>query len=419
MNIQRPRGTYDILPDDAARWRFVEDVVRRVAALYNYGEIRTPIFENTDLFVKSEGEATDIVSKQMYTFKDRAGRSLTLRPEMTPNVIRAYLEHSLDQKEKCAKLYYVGPIFRYEKPQAGRYRQHHQFGVEAIGIAAPALDAEVVEMIMHLYGELGLTGLKALVNSVGCKKCRPGYNAMLRGYLKTRMKDLCADCQRRAEVNPLRVFDCKLPLCASVIAHAPRVNDSLCDECQDHFRAFCALLEESGIEYKVKPELVRGLDYYTRTAFEVISEALGAQNAVGGGGRYDDLIESLGGPPTPAIGFGTGIERILMLLDEGGKALPVKRGGAVTVVAWGSECAAAARKLLRDLRRAGVAADMDFAMGSLRAQLRRADRSGSPCALLLGEDECARGVVKVKEMKTGEEREIALGEIAETLKKKI
>ncbi|MCX6355650.1 MAG: histidine--tRNA ligase [Candidatus Aureabacteria bacterium] len=416
MKIQRPRGTADILPEEVARWHFVEDTVRRVAALYNYREIRTPIFESTELFIKSEGESTDIVSKQMYTFQDRGDRSLTLRPEMTPNVIRAYLEHSLNQKEKLTKLYYLGPIFRYEKPQAGRYRQHHQFGVEAIGCAEPALDAELVEMIMYFYGELGLAGLKAVVNSVGCTQCRPGYSALLRNYLKTKLQELCADCQRRTEVNPLRVFDCKQPLCAAAISQAPRVSDNLCDTCSGHFRTFCALLEESGIAYTVKPELVRGLDYYTRTAFEIISEDLGAQNAVGGGGRYDDLIESLGGPSVPAIGFGTGIERILMIMEERGVTFPTAGGGAVSVAVWEEECARAGRGVLRSLRRAGIGAEMDFCHGSLKSQLRRAHKSGSPFVLVLGRDELSRGMVKIKEMSTGSEQEVSLEKVGETLK---
>jgi histidyl-tRNA synthetase len=417
MKIQRPRGTADILPDDAGRWHFVEDVIRQVAALYNYREIRTPIFESTDLFVKSEGEFTDIVSKQMYTFKDRAGRSLTLRPEMTPNVIRAYLESSLGQKEKFVKLYYMGPIFRYEKPQAGRYRQHHQFGVEALGNAAPALDAEVVEMIMGLYQRLGLSGLKAVVNSVGCKKCRPAYNALLRSYLGAKKGELCADCQRRAETNPLRVFDCKEAACAAAIGEAPKITDNLCDECSDHFREFRWLLDEAGIEYQVKPELVRGLDYYTRTAFEIVSEDLGAQNAVGGGGRYDDLVEALGGPPTPAIGFGTGIERILMVMAERGIAVPDNCRPGVFLIAWEQAGMEAARQLLRSLRRGGVSAEMDYNMGSPKSQLRRADRLGVPAVLFLGKDELSRGMAKLKNMETGEEREIALGEAVETIRR--
>jgi len=352
----------------------------------------------------------------MYTFEDRGGRSLTLRPEMTPNVIRAYLENSLGQKDKIVKLYYLGPIFRYEKPQAGRFRQHHQFGAEAIGGADPALDAELVEIAMRLYVEIGLKGLKAAVNSVGCKKCRPPYNALLREYLNSRQASLCPDCKRRAHSNPLRVFDCKESICAQAIAMAPSITDNLCDECREHFESFCCFLEEAGIEYAVNPRLVRGLDYYTRTAFEIISEDLGAQNAVGGGGRYDDLIELLGGPPTPAVGFGTGMERMLMIMSRRGTPGAPEERGPVAVVVWEKESQKEGRSMLRALRCAGIAAEMDFSLGSLKSQLRRAHRGGSRCVLLMGRDELAKGAVKFKNMETGEEREIAAGDAVAAVK---
>ena len=416
VRIQRPKGTFDILPEESARWRFLEGTIRRVSDLYGYGEIRTPVFESTGLFVRGVGNTTDIVSKEMYTFKDRAGRSLTLRPELTVNVIRAYLENFMDRKGKLVKLYYLGPIFRYEKPQAGRFRQHHQFGVEAIGCAEPALDAEIIEMLMHLYGELGIGGLRAVINSVGCKLCRPGYNARLRNYLKEKVNALCDDCRRRSEKNPLRVFDCKKPSCAAVIAGAPRVTDSLCAACREHFETVCGLLTESGLEYEENPNLVRGLDYYTRTAFEIISRGLGAQNAVVGGGRYDDLVELLGGSPTPAIGFGTGLERILMLMKE--QKLEPRGKALVTVYLafWEREHLGVVRRLLGSLRRAGVAAETDFALNSLKSQLRRAHRAGIPFVILLGGEELGRGNVRLKEMATGEEKEIALADVVETIK---
>ena len=411
MNLLKPRGTFDVLPDEAARWRVVEEAARRVAGLYGFGEIRTPIFESTDLFVRGVGEATDIVRKEMYTFKDGSGRSLTLRPEGTAPVIRAYLENSLGRAETPARLYYLGPVFRYEKPQAGRYRQHHQFGAETIGAAAPAADAETIQMLLQFYAMLGIERVATMVNSVGCRQCRPGYGAALAAHLAERKAALCGDCRRRAETNPLRVFDCKQPGCAEIIAAAPRVKEHVCARCRGHFDAVLGLLDEAGVHYTVKPELVRGLDYYTRTTFEIVAGELGAQNAVGGGGRYDDLVELLGGPPTPAVGFGTGIERVLMVMKEQGAASRDARGVAVAVVAWEPDAMPVARRMLRELRAAGVGAEMDGEGGSLKSQMRRAGRRGIPFVLILGAEERARGAATLKEMRTGQEREMPLDRV--------
>ncbi|MCX6357650.1 MAG: histidine--tRNA ligase [Candidatus Aureabacteria bacterium] len=309
----------------------------------------------------------------------------------------------------------MGPIFRYEKPQTGRYRQHHQFGVEAIGIAEPEADAEIIEMILHLYTELGITGLTPVINSVGCKECRPGYTSTLRGYLEARAADLCEDCRRRVVLNPLRVFDCKVPRCGAVIAAAPKVSDNLCPACRSHFEAVCVSLRASGIEYVVRPQLVRGIDYYTRTTFEILSGELGAQNAVGGGGRYNDLVETLGGPPTPAIGFGTGIERVLMIMAERGIPCPGDVKRVVPLVVWERECLVAARVLLAGLRRGNIPAEIDFSLPSIKSQLRRAHRAGAPRVLILGKDEMARNVVKIKQMGEGAEREVALDAVVREL----
>lgn len=419
MKIQKPRGTFDILPGEVGLWRFVEDTARRVAALYGYREIRTPIFERTELFVRGVGASTDIVSKEMYSFDDRAGRSLTLRPEGTAPVIRAYIENSLGSREGFTKLFYIGPLFRYEKPQAGRFRQHHQFGAEAIGSSSTAVDAEIIEMVMSLYGELGLSGLTAAVNSVGCGDCRPGYDSALRGYLLERVPALCDDCRRRADVNPLRVFDCKNPSCAETIAGAPRLGDSLCPSCRTQFGDLRGMLDASGIRYEVKPELVRGLDYYTRTTFEVLSDALGAQNAVGGGGRYDNLVELLGGKPTPAIGFGTGLERIVMLLKERGLEYGDPGRPAVHFAFWEEKNLGVARRILGALRRAGVAAEMDCEARSLKSQLRRANRASIPLVVILGGDEVAEGKARLKDMGTGEEKVLNLDDLVPAVRKEL
>ncbi|MDD5556895.1 MAG: histidine--tRNA ligase [bacterium] len=408
MSIQRLRGTADILPDEAPLWRRIESAARREARLYGCREIRTPVFERTELFSRSVGETTDIVSREMYTFPDRGGRSVTLRPEGTAPVVRAYLENALHRTAREARLYYLGPIFRYEKPQAGRQRQHHQFGVEAFGDGGPAIDAEVIELLMRFYEELGMRDLSLLVNTVGCAACRPAFNGRLAAFLASRRPDICEDCRRRSDGNPLRVFDCKSAGCAAVIAEAPRAIESVCPACRVHFDGLRALLDEAGIAHTVRPELVRGIDYYTRTAFEVLAGGLGAQNAVGGGGRYDDLVESLGGPPTPAVGFGTGIERIVMVMAAQGIAAPPPDGAVVSVIAWEPEGIAAGRRALRSLRGAGIPAEMDHRGGSLRSQLRRAHRAAAAYALLVGAAECARGAARLKDMRTGEEREVPL-----------
>lgn len=384
----------------------VEETARRVAAGYGYGEARTPIFEHTELFVRGVGEATDIVSKEMYTFLDRAERSITLRPEGTASIIRAYLQHSLHRRERFTKWYYLGPVFRYEKPQAGRLRQHHQFGVEAIGCDNPALDAEVIGMLLAFYRELGLDKLTLLLNSVGCAECRPAYNALLRDYLAGVESKLCGECVRRARENPLRVFDCKVELCAPVIAAAPKVGASLCGPCREHFQSVCGFLDDDGIEYELRETLVRGLDYYTRTAFEVVAGELGAQNAVGGGGRYDGLIETLGGPSIPAIGFGAGLERILMVLESQNALPSPDEGPSVSIVVWEEQALPPARAVTAQLRAAAINVDIDYTLPSLKSQLRRANRLNIPLVLIVAPGELERGVIKLKNMRTGEEREV-------------
>ncbi|MEA3454692.1 MAG: histidine--tRNA ligase, partial [Candidatus Caldatribacteriota bacterium] len=316
MFIKVPKGTQDILPEDISKWYYIEDIIKEILNKYGYKEIRTPFFEYTDLFVRGIGESTDIVTKEMFTFPDRKGRSLTLRPEGTAPVVRAYLENTMGRTSKVIKLFYLGPMFRCEKPQAGRFRQFNQFGIEIIGTKSSAADAEVIITVLDVYKKLGLKNLEILINSVGCKKCRIDYVQKLKKYLKDKKDFLCSECKERYTKNPLRVLDCKKDSCKRTIEEAPMITENLCQECESHFAQVKSYLDDQKIVFHEDPHLVRGLDYYTKTAFEIISGGLGAQNAIGGGGRYDDLIEELGGKPTPAVGFAAGIERMIIAIDQ-------------------------------------------------------------------------------------------------------
>ena len=412
MLTHRPRGTNDILPDEAARWQAVESVIRGVCRDFGYGEIRTPVFEHTELFLRSAGETTDVVRKEMYTFEDRGGRSITLRPEGTAPVVRAYLENNLHAAPQPVKLYYLAtPMFRYERPQAGRYRQHHQFGAEVLGSLDPAVDAELISLPIELLRRLGVEGLGVKLNSIGCPRCRPGYVDALRAYYRDRLDDVCPDCRVRFEANPLRMLDCKRETCRSHRQGAPRSVDHLCAECAEHFDTLRALLEELEIRYVLDPTLVRGFDYYTKTVFEVFYSGLGAQDAVCGGGRYDGLVEELGGKPTPGIGFGMGMERLLHVLADLGRELPAKPGISVFVATAGDDVRAHAVRLVHRLRRAGISADTDYAGRSLRSQLRFADRYPARFAVILGADEVARGMVTVRDLRSGEQVEVPIADL--------
>jgi histidyl-tRNA synthetase len=409
MSYSAPRGTQDILPEDAPRWQALERAFRAVCARYGYGEIRTPVFEETDLFVRSVGAETDIVSKEMYTFTDRGGRSMTLRPEGTAPVVRAYLEHKLHGRPGVQKFYYVAPIFRYDRPQAGRYRQHHQVGIEALGAPGPDLDAEIIALATDLLTALDLQGGRLNINSIGCPDCRPAYREALRRALEPCLSELCALCQHRYQHNPLRILDDKNEQCRELTRDAPSILDYLCEPCREHFAGLRALLDELQIAYAVNPRVVRGLDYYVRTTFEIVHEGLGAQNALLGGGRYDGLAEELGGPPTPGIGFGSGIERLLLALQSQGWCAPAP-APPVYVATMGDAARRAGFLLLARLRRAGVAADMDYLARSLNAQMKEADRRCSPTAIVIGEDEIARGVVTLRDMTSREQREVTADE---------
>lgn len=410
-----PRGTQDILPSVSGQWQYVEKTIRKVCDLFGYKEIRTPIFEHTELFLRGIGETTDVVSKEMYTFTDRGERSITLRPENTAATVRAYLEHKLYADTALNKLFYIGPMFRYDRPQAGRYRQFHQFGVEAIGTANPAIDAEIIILATQFLKALGLNELKLQLNSVGCPKCRPVYREKLQAFLKDKVKDLCPDCQSRYDRNPMRILDCKNEKCTALSQGAPQMADCLCDDCHEHFEQLKDFLKAVHIDFVLNPRLVRGLDYYTKTAFEIQYAPLGAQSAVCGGGRYDGLIEECGGSSTPGIGFAIGIERVMLALEKQDLLPKADASLDALVVPLGKEAQAVAFKILYELRSAGHKADMDFAGRSLKAQMKQANKLGATYAIIIGEDEVREERVMVKNMMTSEQTKMQAVEVVKKL----
>jgi histidyl-tRNA synthetase len=405
-----PKGTSDLLPPDARAWERFLAVAQDLFARYGYEPIYTPVFEHTDVFVRGIGEATDIVGKEMYTFPDKRGRSLTLRPEGTASVVRAALEHGLTANGRTAKLYYSGPMFRYEQPQAGRMRQFWQIGVEALGMAEPTVDAEVIALLVDYFAAIGVprASMRLLINSMGDEACRPAYRAEVAAFIRGNADRLCSECVRRAETNPLRAFDCKDPRCRETMAEAPVLRDRLCGACAEHYAAVKRHLDALGIDYVEDSTLVRGLDYYTRTVFEVRAEGLGAQNAIGGGGRYDRLFEQYGGQPTPGLGFALGFERTLLALQAAGVEPPVSTVADVFVARVVPEMAAQAFEIAQRLRAAGVAAEMDHQDRSLKAQMKAADRLGSLLAVLVGPDELSDGEVTVRDMAGKDEWRVPL-----------
>ena len=418
MEIRAVRGVKDILPGDVEKWQFVERTAHQVFEQYGYAEIKVPIFEQTSLFARSIGETTDIVEKEMYSFEDQGGEKLTLRPEATAGICRAYVEHHLFQQPGVVKLYCIGPMFRYERPQAGRFRQFYQIDVEAIGEGSPVVDAEVLTMLMAFLQRLGLQKLRLQLNSLGDAACRPRYREALQAYIRTYLDGLCAECQRRYERNPLRVLDCKKEGCRAVMEGAPRTGEFLCQDCRTHFDTVTDLLQSVGIGYVLDPRLVRGLDYYTRTTFEVSAEGLGAQNSVTGGGRYDGLIQEIGGPPTPGIGFAIGFERLVTVLEHNGLA-PAGPHPDVFVAPLGAPALREAYGLVERLRRAGLRAEMGYDDRSLKSQLRRANKLGVVFTLMLGERELATGKVALKEMHGGGQEEVSLDEVVAYLERKV
>jgi histidyl-tRNA synthetase len=408
---QAPRGTQDILPEETAYWAHVESVAREQAAVYGYAEIRTPTFEDTGLFLRGVGGGTDIVEKEMYSFQDKGGGDLTLRPEGTASVVRAYLEHGMASRPQPVRLFTFVNCFRYDRPQRGRYREFHQWDCEAIGEMDPLVDAEMVALLWRYYEALGLRALSLQLNSIGDANCRPAYLEQLKGYYRGRVDELCGDCRRRLETNPLRLLDCKNAPCQPAIAAAPRLLDALCAACAEHFAAVQRYLTDLGIGFEVNTRLVRGLDYYTKTVFEVWPAEVGAQSALGGGGRYDGLAEELGGRPTPAIGFATGIERIILNLKQQAVGVPPPLAPCAFVVTAGEAAREQAVALADRLRRAGVATLVAAGNRSFKAQFRQASTAGAAWTIIIGEDELAAGQAKLKNMSSGAEESVPLDEV--------
>ncbi len=407
--FQTLRGMRDILPGEVERWQRLEAAARDTAEAYGFREIRTPLIEPTELFSRSVGDATDLVRREMYTFK-MGDESLTLRPEMTAPVVRAWIEAGLDRVPGSDRLYYIGPMFRHERPQKGRQRQFHQLGVEVFGREEPAVDAETIEMCVGLVTRLGLAEIGLLLNSVGDAVCRPEYRKTLRTWLVERTDRLCEDCRRRADENPMRVFDCKVPGCREILTAAPVITDHLCEGCRTHFAGVVEALDAYGVPYRLDPRLVRGLDYYVRTAFEVVSGSLGAQNAVAGGGRYDGLVGALGGKDQPGFGWAMGLERVVLLLDA--DTMPAPTGPDVLVAPVGDAAQVPAALAARALRKAGRRTLLESSARSFTAHLRRADKLGAARVLLIGEAEAASGVYLLRDMRTGEQTPLAKDEIA-------
>ncbi len=407
------KGTKDILPSEAEKWRELESLARETFELYGYRELRAPLFEATELFEKGTGQASDIVTKEMYTFTDKGGRSLTLRPEYTPSVVRAIIEHRLDLQPEPMRYYFMGPMFRYDKPQKGRYRQFHQVDIEVFGEKDAAVDAEVIEMADALLRKLGVTRTETLVNSVGCRACRPAYGQALREAAGKRKSDLCPDCQRKAETNPLRIFDCKMEACQAVARSFPLIQDFLCEECRRHFAKLLACLDLYKISYRVEPRLVRGLDYYTKTTFEVVSSHLGAQNALLGGGRYDDMMKDFGGPDICGIGFAMGMERVLSIAE----LTPPKRK-SLYLAYLGGEARTAGLELARYFRTNGVECLVEFKDRGMKAHFGRANKLQATWVLIVGEDEMKKGRFGLKEMATGRQVEGAREELLAILRER-
>ena len=408
--INIPKGTKDVLPQDSYKWQYVEGVAREVAELFNLKEIRTPVFEHTELFQRGVGDTTDVVTKEMYTFKDKGDRSITLKPEGTAGVARSFLENGMGNGVLPAKMYYVIPAFRYERPQAGRLREFHQFGVEVYGSASAQTDAEVILTASTLLKKLGLQ-IKLFINSIGCPTCRAAYNKALKEFFAPHLDGLCGDCKTRFEKNPLRLLDCKEENCKKINVDAPKILDYLCEECNAHFEEVKECLTSTGVEFEVNPRIVRGLDYYTKTVFEFVSTSIGAQGTVCGGGRYDGLIEQLGGKSTPAVGYAAGIERLLMVMEQTGVEIPAALVPTVYIAGMDADCRKKAFALAAELRLSGVNAEVDLMERSVKAQFKYADKIGAKYVAVIGGNELAEGKANVKCMANGESESVLFADM--------
>lgn len=417
MLTQAPKGTRDILPSEVYKWHYVESVIADLCSNFGYREIRIPVFEHTELFQRGVGDTTDIVQKEMYTFEDKGGRSITLRPEGTAGVVRSYIEHGMASLTQPVKLYYNLTAYRYENVQKGRYREFHQFGAEAFGSPGPAIDVEIISILNMLFTRLGLKGVELNINSIGCPQCRGTYNEKLREYLRPSLEKLCENCKTRFDRNPLRILDCKEEKCKAYTKDAPALIENLCGECSSHFEGLKSGLENLGIAYNVDKNIVRGLDYYTKTVFEFISKNVGTQGTICGGGRYDGLMETCGGPSTPGIGFGLGLERLLMEMDSQGILIPENEGILIFIATIGEKADKYAGNLVYRLRGAGVNAEKDLMRRSLKAQMKYADKLGVTYAVVLGDEEIENNKAVLKNMKSGESKDVSLDSILDRFKK--
>jgi histidyl-tRNA synthetase len=418
MKIQSIRGVKDILPGEIEKWQWVEQIARNIFSRYGFKEIRLPIFEKTQLFSRSIGEATDIVEKEMYTFTDRSGEQITLRPEGTASVVRAYIEHKMYNPPSVVKVYYLGPMFRYERPQAGRFRQFYQIGIEAMGTDSPVIDVEVMTLLVEFFRQLGLTDVELQINSLGCSECRPHYREVLKTAIRGHLEELCENCNQRYERNPLRVLDCKVERDRQIAKDLPKTCDHLCEPCKTNFTEVQALLDSTETPYSLSPLLVRGLDYYSRTTFEVVSTGLGAQNAICGGGRYDSLVEEFEGPSTPCFGFALGMERLISVISFEDKNYSESRPD-IFIVSLGDEAKSRSFKLAHQLRKEGFTVDQDYDGGSMKSQMRKANKSLSRFALIVGENEIAAGIYLMKDMEAGSQEEVPAENFIPTLKDRL